>query len=674
MSENLQHLSFRLPGVAVDIESTPIRRDLSVDKIWCISWKGEELEGSVWWPEGITKERLAFEFANAGTSLALGSTQSKVKLLEIRNILTGEEGVIPIFHSANFDKRVLSQCGVDIPLYHDTQIMAYVVLPPSVLGSKGDEDALRFYSLSSLSRMGLCSAKVEYSNNWNEFSMEMLKYNQGDVGSTFELYNSLKAMMDEHTMSAYIIDMLATDAIINFGGCTVDQTSLDKVYLSKENRLQEVEDRLFQLAPCVGAKVSKRKRKPPETQLVYAKQGVYAASDVHKFVYLGQENKNHNVIEIEPFNPNSNAHVAVVLKALCPTWQAIKRTKKGNVSVDKNVLKDLADEGYEIAALLLEQSKLQKTVSTHLRAFREADQYGKIYPSFLIPGTRTGRLSSRNPNFQNIPKDDCRSLIIAGEGRTLVCCDLSQIELRILGWYMWKFLPNVPGSDYFFRLYEAFADVHASNVTMMGLEGREHSRRLAKIGIFLYIYGGMAKRLSLSLAISMEEAKAIIENLEQNIPALPQLRELMIRYARNYDVCRTIYGRKIVYPELKNGKSNYDVAQAERQYFNAAIQGSQADIIKILMAQCRKPLELYGGANIMQVHDELIFDVPEGNAFSFCNDIMPLFNNRTILPGFRVIGVPGVGKSWADAKADGETREKEFIDALKNGAKYDGFT
>lgn len=658
--------------VAVDIESTKIVNN-DVEKLWSISWYSPDTSGSVYWEKGITKERLSQEFAAAGVMSTVTKDTNRLNLLKLRQILTGETEYVPAFHNAQFDKRVLSKAGVEIPKYHDTMVLAYCMFPPAVLGSTGEEDAMRFYSLESLSRLGICEPKLEFDSNWDEFSFDMLDYNMQDAKSCHQAATNMLRAIDPVTLGAYRLDLIATEAIINFVGPYIDANKLQEVFLEKDKRLQEVKDRLFQLVPCVAPKVKFIKKMPPEGRRTFAKAGVYPYSDIGKIVPVGEFKKGKMpVLEIVEFNPNSDDHVRVALKALCPEWKPTKKTKSGNnFSVDKTVLAPLAAKS-ELAKLLLENSELSKLISTYLSPYANTDEWSRMHPSFLTCATRTSRLSSRNPNFQNVPDNDTRNLIRApNEDWRIVCIDLSQIELRILGWYMKMLMPNIRGSDYFYRLYEIDADVHDANMDVMGTRHRDHGRRLAKIGIFLYIYGGKFRRFSDSLSVSLDDAKSIISSLEKNIPALPQLRETVVRQARYQRTLRTLYGHKIEYPDLflpDLPGNRYAIKKAERQYFNALIQGSQADIIKILMWLCHNILcRLYGARIICQVHDELVFEVPVGLVKPFCDRAMPIFNNRKLLPGFKVQGVPGIGMTWREAKQDGDRRKDVYIKGIRSG-------
>jgi DNA polymerase I-like protein with 3'-5' exonuclease and polymerase domains len=649
-----------LPPCAVDIETEPLGDDgvRGIDKLWAISWSYDGVSAkSVYWKNGISFSTLKteFELCESNASFATTATVAHYRnLMELKKLLSGKAGYIPCFHNSGFDKKLLSR-SIYIPYYHDSQVLGYCLLPPAALGSTGEEDALRFYSMQSWGQRGFCDVKMAH-DDFTQFSEQLLERNQTDAVSQQQLSMNLMRQVraNAKTWGIYIIDLCATESIIQRIGVSVDQDKVTEISLELQQQQEQLLYNLQNEYPAVGVKVVKSPTRKQPQSLTRVSMGCYPASDIGKYVYLGEVENEFQYLKIEEFNPNSSAHVAYVLQL--DGWEPKTYTKAGNVSVSADVLKDLQGE-YPSAAKVLDYREVCKLDGTFIKAFRKSDQNGRVHPDFLVLGTRTGRLSSRNPNFQNIPKDKCRELIIAPKGKKLVCVDLSQIELRILAWYMMRLLPeHVKSRDYLWSLYHAGADVHDSNRIMMGLD--ENERRLAKIAIFLYIYGGGAFRLQQSLRISAVKAKSILSNLEKRVPALPMLKKTVLSQMDRDKCIKTMYGRTIIYPDYFNG-SNSRRKQAERQIFNSLIQGTQADIIKILMYSCMKVAEYYGGYLLMQVHDELVYEMPEGNAGLFAERIYNKFNNHKLLPGLPVRGVPGIGSTWEEAKNDGERREKE---------------
>lgn len=650
--------------VGVDIETTAIKDNLDVDLIWCISWVYPDgKEQSLYWENGISKADLRTELESAGTRYELNKDDMKTKrLLELRTILSGESEYVPSFHSSQFDKRHLEEV-VDIPVYHDSMLLMFALFPPSVLGSTGEDDAIRFYSLSNAGKLGFCSSKLDYEGGWDKFSQEMLTYNVQDAKACCELTVNMLSLLgqSQDSANAYCVDMAMNDLIISMNrrGVRIDQKQVETLFKSTEQRLQEIELTIQRDVACVLKPGKPKTLKIKPSKLVpTSRTGIYPASYAGYYVLMKDEPGAYQVREIVPFNPGSNVQTAKVLQMF--GWEPTKFSRKtGEPSVDEKSLEEFAQRNV-VANHILDYRHTKKMLSTYLKPLSKTDEDGRMHPSFLVCATRTSRLSSRNPNFQNLPSGETRKLVIASEGYKIVCIDLSQIELRILAWYMYRLL-GTAASMYLWNLYGQGADVHAANAERIGCV-----RKLAKIAIFLYIYGGGVKRFASSLGISYLEAKTYYNNLESEIEALPQMKAAVIRAARSKKVLRTRYGHAINYPDL-NSDDNYIASKAERQYFNALIQGSQADVLKVLLWQCRYPMDTAGAYLLVQVHDEGLFECPTSNVGYFCDQLFKIFNNRSILPGLPIVGVPGVGDTWLEAKKDAEKREDAIKE--KNGGR-----
>jgi DNA polymerase I-like protein with 3'-5' exonuclease and polymerase domains len=664
----LPELLPNLKPVCVDVETTAIPDNGNlddIDNVWCISWSfpdGSEPR-SVYWKEGVDIATLRSEFEQVETRCALPSISRThdythwANLLELKQLLNGDlEGYVPSFHNASFDSKILRK-ATDIPKYHCTAVMGYVAMPPSVLGLRDEGGASRLYRLAEWGKRGFCSAKQDYDDGWEAFSERMLNYNKQDAVAGTELAVNLLAIVSANSQSwdIYLIDLCAQEALINREGVHIDLDATLEVYRRSEQTLTEKLDELMQLVPAVGVK-EVRTRTEKVSYKMTTKKLVYQVSEIGKFAYVGKEADEFIYVEVEAFRPGSSRHMIDALIAHCE-WKPKKFSRKtGLPTTDKSVLKELSNE-HQFAALVLEYRKYSKLISTYLKPYREGvDKHGKLYPSFPVTSTRPGRLASSNPNFQNIPKEDVRHLIIARPGCKVVCVDLSQIELRILAWYMYTLLPEWETTrEYLWKVYHVGADVHEENRKMMGLADNE--RRLAKIGIFLYIYGGGEYRFSQSLFVPLSKAVSMLKGLEAKVPALPSFKRKVLTTYRNQGFIRTMYGRLIHYPDFNSKNRSYRL-QAERQIINAVIQGTQADIIKLIMWKVLPVLTEYSGNLLMQVHDELVFEVPEGLTNNFCRKIVPFFNNKVLLPGLPIKGMPGIGDSWDEAKKDGEEREK----------------
>ncbi|MBT9447119.1 MAG: DNA polymerase I [Hyphomonadaceae bacterium] len=294
------------------------------------------------------------------------------------------------------------------------------------------------------------------------------------------------------------------------------------------------------------------------------------------------------------------------------------KTKTGAWSTDASVLEDLAAAGHELPKVLLDWRQLQKLRSTYTEALREAinPDTRRVHTSYTLASTTTGRLSSNDPNLQNIPIRTAegrriREAFIAEDGHLLISADYSQIELRLLA-----HVADIP------QLKQAFADgvdIHALTASEMfgvAVEGMDPMvRRQAKAINFGIIYGISAFGLARNLGIERGEADAYIKKYFERFPGIRDYMENTKAYARANGYVETIFGRRAHVPGIKS-KTPTERAFAERQAINAPLQGAAADIIR--RAMIRVPGAL-GGAGLqtrmlLQVHDELVLEAPNAEA------------------------------------------------------------
>ena len=292
-----------------------------------------------------------------------------------------------------------------------------------------------------------------------------------------------------------------------------------------------------------------------------------------------------------------------------------KKTKTGAWGTGADVLETLAAQGHDLPARVLDWRQLAKLKSTYTDALPGYvnPKTGRVHTSYALASTTTGRLSSSEPNLQNIPVRTpegrkIRTAFIADKGHRLISADYSQIELRVLA--------HVAGID---ALREAFArgqDIHAMTASEMfgvPIEGMDPSvRRRAKAINFGIIYGISAFGLANQLSIPRGEAKDYIDRYFERFPGIRDYMEDTKAFAREHGFVETVFGRKCHYPEI-NSKNQAHRAFTERAAINAPIQGSAADIIRRAMIAMPAALEAKGlkARMLLQVHDELIFEAPE---------------------------------------------------------------
>ncbi len=316
----------------------------------------------------------------------------------------------------------------------------------------------------------------------------------------------------------------------------------------------------------------------------------------------------------ERFNPGSPKQLGDILfgKMGLPGG---KKTKTGAWSTSASVLEDLAAEGHELPRKIVDWrqlSKLKSTYSDALPGFINPTTK-RVHTSYSLASTTTGRLSSSDPNLQNIPVRTeagrkIRQAFVAEEGHKLVSADYSQIELRVLA-----HIADIP------QLKQAFADgldIHAMTASEMfnvPIEGMDPMvRRQAKAINFGIIYGISAFGLANQLGISRSDAKSYIDTYFERFPGIRNYMEDTKTFARSHGYVETIFGRRAHYPDINTKNPNMR-AFMERAAINAPIQGSAADIIRRAMVRMEEALNnsSLSAQMLLQVHDELIFEVPE---------------------------------------------------------------
>jgi len=351
----------------------------------------------------------------------------------------------------------------------------------------------------------------------------------------------------------------------------------------------------------------------------------------------------------EEFNINSPKQLQTVLfdKLGLPKG----RKTKGGYSTDVEVLTYLA-QSYELPAEILSYRSFAKLKSTYVDALPGLvnRKTGRVHTSYNQTVTATGRLSSSNPNLQNIPirtmeGKGIRQAFIVPEGHTIISADYSQIELRVLA--------HLSEDAELLRAFESGEDIHtrtASNIfgVFPGMVNQE-MRRLAKVINFGIIYGMSPFGLSKELGITQKLAKTYIDEYFHRFYGVKGFIETLLAEARENGFVTTLLGRRRYIPEINS--RNVTVRQfAERMAMNTPVQGTAADIIKIAMLDIAGSLKEknLSSSMIMQVHDELVFEVPEGEQ----HDVIDLVRNK--MEGVLALKVPLIveicaGKNWDEA-------------------------
>ena len=329
-----------------------------------------------------------------------------------------------------------------------------------------------------------------------------------------------------------------------------------------------------------------------------------------------------------------------------------KRTKTGP-STDVEVLEQLAMMGHEVPRLLMEYRELSKLQSTYVDALPGyiSPVTGRVHTTFNQTGAATGRLSSSDPNLQNIPVrtkrgGEIRRAFIAPPGHELLIADYSQIELRLLA--------HLSGDPSFVAAFQRGGDIHRQTAAIIFNVAEEkvtgEMRARAKTINFATIYGQGALALSRQLGITLEEAKSFIKQYFERFSGVRAWLDQTIEEARVHGFVETLFGRRRYIPELRD--RNFSIrAFGERTATNSPLQGSAADLIKIAMIRIHAALKQANlrARMLLQVHDELVFEVPEAET-SVAGGLV-----KREMEGVASLRVPllvsiGAGKNWIDAK------------------------
>lgn len=314
----------------------------------------------------------------------------------------------------------------------------------------------------------------------------------------------------------------------------------------------------------------------------------------------------------EEFNINSNPKLREILFETLKL-PVLKRTPTGP-STDASVLQQLADEGHTLPALLMEYRELAKLESTYIDALPAYvnPRTGRLHTSFSQTVAATGRLSSSDPNLQNIPirrelGRDIRKGFVPRKGWRLVAADYSQIELRLLA--------HLSGDPAFVQAFQTGGDIHRQTAALIfdvpvdSVTAEMRAR--AKTINFATIYGQGPHALSQQLKIAHAEARAFIDRYFERFSRVRAYLDSMVEFAREHGYVQTIFGRRRYIPELRDRNFNIR-AFGERTAANSPIQGSAADLIKIAMIRIDSALRArqLSSRMLLQVHDELVFEVP----------------------------------------------------------------
>ena len=354
----------------------------------------------------------------------------------------------------------------------------------------------------------------------------------------------------------------------------------------------------------------------------------------------------------ESFNVGSPKQLGEILFDKM-SLQGGKKGKTGAYATGADVLEDLAAEGHDLPARVLDWRQLAKLKSTYTDALQDHihPDTGRVHTSYVITGAVTGRLSSTDPNLQNIPIRSeegrrIRTAFVADQGNKLVALDYSQIELRILA--------HIAGIDSLKAAFRDGHDIHAMTASeMFGVPLDQMTpdvRRQAKAINFGVIYGISGFGLARNLRIPRAQAQAFIDTYFERFPGIRAYMDDTVEFAKKHGRVETLFGRRIHTPEINT--KGPGAGFAKRAAINAPIQGTAADIIRRAMVRLPAALDGLPARMLLQVHDELVFEVPESavdDTIARVRTVMEAAADPVVKLDVPLVVDAGVGDNWAQA-------------------------
>ena len=579
-----------------------------------------------------------------------------------------------VFHNAAFDVPTLRLNGFDIRNYDDTMCMSYCLNPAP----------LNAHSLATLAQEAGGGEKMHFDfksappqegdEEYDEWALDLEEYNVNDVEITRNVFY-------------YLQDRLAQDPRLLDYYHTVELPYIERIIAMQGNGVLMNTAELISMGVLLdGARfkmvqaMENRVGLVPDKEVIYSKKVIFATRP--KIQMVGYNKRNNEITYdhclVKPFNPNSGDQIEMAL-AKDGFTDFVEFTGSGKPSFTRDALEQLA---HPLARSIVELKDLDAVLKFVPPLRDGVDSRGRLRTSFKQFNTRTGRLSSAAPNLQNMPAqkkagdtysyraDDAyniRKCFIAPEGYSLVVGDLNRIELVVLAYYLELVLGFTGMSD----AVRAGEDLHQSNADLWHCE-----RRVAKTVIFCLVYGGGANKIAHITGIAVKEAKQVIKRIYATTP-IEELKEELISHARKNKGCfKDVMGRLLRVEGIVYDRQGQEYARASRQCFNYLIQGGASSVFKVLQngasmsfldltaasgvmsyinsVNVDRQLKDAGLHQLLQVHDEVVYEAPEKLADDYCKVLTSLYTNDTILVG-EDFAVPITcefhhGKNWYEAK------------------------
>ena len=525
--------------------------------------------------------------------------------LEMLKPVLEDDAILKIGQNMKYDAKILSRHGIEIAPIDDTMLMSYAMhggahghgmdlLSEKYLGHQ----PIPIKPLLGSGKTARTFDKVDVA--------EAVKYAAEDADITLRLWQAFKPQLHRarvttvyETLERPLVPVLKR---MEMAGIRVDRNTLSRMSNAFSQKMAALEAEIHDLAG-------------------------------------------------ETFNVGSPSQVGEILFERMGL-DGGKRGKTGKYSTPADVLEDLATE-HDLPARVLDWRQLQKLKSTYTDALQEHvnPDTGRVHTSYSIAGANTGRLASTDPNLQNIPVRTeegrrIREAFVAEPGKVLVSLDYSQIELRILA--------HIAGID---ALREAFAqgqDIHAATASEMfgvPLDAMTPDvRRQAKAINFGVIYGISGWGLARNLRIPRGEAQGFIDRYFERFPGIRDYMDATVGFAKEHGYVQTLFGRRIHTPEI-NARGPH-AGFARRAAINAPIQGTAADVIRRAMVRMDAAIEGLPAKMLLQVHDELIFEVEQGaedEVIGRVRDVMEGAAMPAVKLDVPLVVDAGQGANWAEA-------------------------
>jgi DNA polymerase-1 len=555
-------------------------------------------------PAAAVSQTSLFEAPAATEKKLVAGQLSPARVFEILAPMLTNAGVLKVGHNIKYDLVVLEKYGVTMHPVGDTMLMSYCL-----------SGGLHAQGLDFLAERHFGHKMISYDEvtgtgrtrkNFAEVELQAAtNYAAEDADFTLRLYEKLK-------------NELPTNHVA-------------RVYETIERPLIPV----IVAMECAGVKVD---------------PAVLTAMSSQFAVRLDTLEREIIALAGMPFSVASPKQLGEVLFEKMQLAGGKKSAKTGAYGTDAGVLEELAEQGVEIAAKVLEWRQYSKLKSTYTDALPKAisPRDGRVHTSYAMALTTTGRLSSSDPNLQNIPirteeGRKIRTAFVAPEGFTLLSADYSQIELRLLA--------HVANMDSLKQAFRDGVDIHALTASQMfGVPLDQMTgdiRRRAKAINFGIIYGISAHGLALQLGISRAEAADYITKYFQQYPGIREYMDTTIQFAREHGYVETLFGRKVHVKDI-NSKNGAFRQFSERAAINAPLQGTAADIIKLAMVEVGKLLVGSTARLLLQVHDELVIECPIEQAATLIPQL------KRAMQGVANLSVPlivevGQGENWGAA-------------------------